>query len=179
EGERAAAMARVGRYGVVTLHRPSNVDDPDQLAALMAMLGELSARLPLLFPVHPRTRARLGAMGFIPPPSLQLLPPLPYQAFLSLWSEAALVITDSGGLQEETTALGVPCLTVRENTERPVTVEMGTNRLAGTDADTVLVMAQSLLDEMDRGEGPDGQVPPLWDGAAALRIVGRLSDALI
>lgn len=174
--EQLAALEAAGRYGVVTLHRPSNVDDPVQLAALLQALATLSARLPLLFPVHPRTLVRVEALGLELPPTLMLLPPLPYRPFLSLWSEAALVLTDSGGLQEETTALGVPCLTIRENTERPITVEMGSNRLVGTDAAKVLAAALASLDALEHGERPgSGGRPPLWDGAAAKRIVAVLA----
>lgn len=174
--EQVSALGLAGRYGVVTLHRPSNVDDPVQLAALLNAMATLSERLPLLFPVHPRTLGRIQALGLRLPPSLMLLPPLPYRPFLALWSEAALVLTDSGGLQEETTALGVPCLTIRENTERPVTVEMGSNRLVGVDAAKVLAAARSTLDALDRGERPgSGMRPPLWDGAAAKRIVSVLA----
>jgi UDP-N-acetylglucosamine 2-epimerase (non-hydrolysing) len=176
QAEQAAAVAAAGRYGVVTLHRPSNVDDEVQLVALLEALGALSQRLPLLFPVHPRTLGRIKALNLSLPPTLVLLPPLPYRPFLALWSEAALVLTDSGGLQEETTALGVPCMTIRENTERPVTVAMGSNRLVGTRAADVLVAAHECLDALDRGEPPRrGERPPLWDGAAARRIVEVLA----
>jgi len=176
-----AGRALAGRFGVVTLHRPSNVDEPAQLAALMAALGALAERLPLIFPVHPRTRDRLAALGLAPAPGLHLLPPLPYRPFLALWRRAALVLTDSGGLQEETTALGIPCLTVRDNTERPVTVELGTNRIAGTDAARVLALARQRLDELDAaGTAPvPVRRPPLWDGRSAARIVERLAADLL
>ncbi len=190
-----AAGARTavrGRFGVVTLHRPANVDAPAQLRGLMMALGALSARLPLLFPVHPRTRARLDALGLPASPGLHLLPPLPYRPFLALWRHAALVLTDSGGLQEETTALGIPCLTLRDNTERPVTIELGTNQIAGTDPARVLALAERRLDEIAaadaiaRAGAPGGtgtsappvRRPPLWDGHAATRIVARLADDL-
>jgi len=170
-----------GRFGVVTLHRPANVDEPAQLAALMGALGALAARLPLLFPVHPRTRARLDALGLAPAPGLHLLPPLPYRPFLALWRHATLVLTDSGGLQEETTALGIPCLTVRDNTERPVTVELGTNQIAGTDPARVLALASQRLDALEAARGQPHPVsrPPMWDGQAAARIVGRLAGDLL
>lgn len=176
-----AAAVPAGRFGVVTLHRPANVDEPRQLAALMDALGQLAARLPLLFPVHPRTRARLDAMGLRPAAGLFLLPPLPYQPFLSLWRRAALVLTDSGGLQEETTALGIPCLTVRDNTERPVTVDLGTNLLAGTDPARVLALASQRLDALEAAPAGGAPVrrPPLWDGLAATRIVARLAEDLL
>lgn len=174
--EQVAAVSRAGRYGVVTLHRPSNVDDAGQLAALMQALSSLSERVPLIFPVHPRTRGRIESLGLQWPSTLMLLPPLPYRPFLALWSEAALVLTDSGGLQEETTALGVPCLTLRDNTERPITVERGSNQLVGTDAGKVLAAAHACLDALDRGERAGvGSRPPLWDGAAAQRIVAVLA----
>ncbi len=161
------------RFGVVTLHRPANVDEPGQLAGLMDALGTLSARLPLLFPVHPRTRARLAELGRKPAPGLHLLPPLPYQPFLALWRRAALVLTDSGGLQEETTALGIPCLTLRENTERPVTVDLGTNEIAGTNPDRVLELALKRLAACDghwpspppssaSGRGSSEALGPVW-----------------
>lgn len=168
------ALRRAGPYGVVTLHRPSNVDDAAQLRGLVQALADFSTELPLLFPVHPRTRARLDALGLDLPPTLHLLPPLPYQPFLSLWSGATLVLTDSGGLQEETTALGVPCLTLREHTERPITVDLGSNTVAGTDPARVLALARQVL----REGGKRGQRPPLWDGQAARRIVAVLADAL-
>ena len=188
-GARAAVR---GRFGVVTLHRPANVDAPAQLRGLMMALGALSARLPLLFPVHPRTRARLDALGLPAAPGLHLLPPLPYRPFLALWRHAALVLTDSGGLQEETTALGIPCLTLRDNTERPVTIELGTNQIAGTDPARVLALAERRLDEIAAADaiaragapggagtaGPPVRRPPLWDGHAATRIVARLADDL-
>lgn len=176
-----ARHAIAGRFGVVTLHRPSNVDEPAQLAALMAALGTLAGRLPLLFPVHPRTRDRLAALGLAPTRGLHLLPPLPYRPFLALWRRAALVLTDSGGLQEETTALGIPCLTVRDNTERPVTVDLGTNRIAGTDAARVLALAGRRLDELDAAGPGTAPVrrPPLWDGRSAARIVERLATDLL
>lgn len=177
--EQEAALASTGRYGVVTLHRPSNVDDAGQLTALLLALGRLSERLPLLFPVHPRTMGRIEALGLELPASLVLLPPLSYQPFLSLWSGAAVVLTDSGGLQEETTALGVPCLTIRENTERPITVDLGTNRLVGTDANVVLAMAHALLDALESGLWVPGRRPPLWDGSSASRIVSVLGRDLV
>lgn len=167
------------RFGVVTLHRPANVDDPGQLAGLMDALGTLSARLPLLFPVHPRTRARLAELGRATAPGLHLLPPLPYQPFLALWRRATLVLTDSGGLQEETTALGIPCLTLRENTERPVTVDLGTNEIAGTNPARILELALKRLAACEGQALKAVRRPPLWDGHAATRIVARLADDLL
>jgi UDP-N-acetylglucosamine 2-epimerase (non-hydrolysing) len=157
-------------YAVVTLHRPSNVDVPETLAGLLAVFGRISERLPVIFPAHPRTRARIAESELVVPPGVQLLPPLGYLDFLKLWSESRLVLTDSGGLQEETTALGVPCLTLRERTERPVTVTQGTNRVVGTDARTIL----SAVAEMLATERLPTRPPALWDGQTAARIVSAL-----
>lgn len=160
-----------GRYAVATLHRPSNVDDPASLAGLVRMLSSLAERLPVVFPVHPRTMARIESTG-IPHPGLQLLPPQGYLDFLGLTSQARLVLTDSGGVQEETTILRIPCLTLRENTERPVTIEQGTNQLAGTDPDKVFSMALRILD----APPPASQVPEFWDGRASCRILDALEN---
>jgi len=154
-------------YALVTLHRPSNVDQPATLAALVAVLNELSARLPMLFPVHPRTSRRLSDFGIAPAPTLRLCEPLPYLAFLGLMARARCVLTDSGGIQEETTALGVPCLTLRRNTERPVTLTHGTNRLVGTDPAAIRAAFEAALEQSPR-RAPR---PPLWDGQASRRIV--------
>ena len=159
------------RYGVVTLHRPSNVDEEDALRGIMGALRELSEELPLVFPVHPRTRANIERFGIDPGPDVTLLSPMAYMDFLNLWKDAALVLTDSGGLQEETTALGVPCITARENTERPITVDEGTNVLAGTDPAEILTAAKEIL----RSGGKQGRQPALWDGHAAVRIVDILN----
>lgn len=168
--ERAPHRAALGeRYALVTLHRPSNVDDPDELARIVAALAEIGRELPVAFPVHPRTRARLRALPAAE--GLRLLEPQGYLDFLALQRHAALVITDSGGIQEETTYLGVPCLTVRENTERPITVSVGTNTLVGRDMGR-------LRDEVARilgGTARRGAVPPLWDGRAGERIADVLT----
>jgi UDP-N-acetylglucosamine 2-epimerase (non-hydrolysing) len=163
-----------GRYGVVTLHRPSNVDDPATLARIAAALKDISAELPLIFPVHPRTRAKLREFGIDLGHNVKLAGPQAYMAFLSLWKDAAVVLTDSGGLQEETTALGVPCVTIRDNTERPITVDEGTNVLAGTDPARIALETRKVL----RGEGKQGKRPRLWDGKAAERIVAILAREL-
>ena len=163
-----------GRYGVVTLHRPSNVDDPVALAGIVAALGAIARRLPLVFPVHPRTRASLERFGIALPPGVQPCAPQPFMAFLALWKDAAVVLTDSGGLQEESTALGVPCVTLRENTERPITLEEGTNTLAGTDPAAIERAALAALE----GRNPTPRRPALWDGLAAQRIVARLETLL-
>lgn len=154
-------------YGLVTLHRPSNVDEPAMLHQIMQTLFDISEEIPLIFPLHPRTRQHLRALSLQPATSnLQLVDPLGYLEFLALQRHARLVITDSGGIQEETTYLGVPCLTVRENTERPVTVTLGTNRLVGQDMQRLRAAAQDVL----AGSAQAGQIPPLWDGQAGTRI---------
>ena len=161
------------RYILVTLHRPSNVDDLPWLDSMLQTLAELSDHTPVLFPVHPRTakalndlRKRQGAE------QVRLLEPLPYLPFLALQQKASLVITDSGGIQEETTFLGIPCLTVRENTERPITVEYGTNLLVGRDLDLLREAAHRILG----GEKKQGRVPALWDGRASERIAEIVSS---
>ncbi len=157
------------RYVLVTLHRPSNVDDVDWLRSLMDMFREISREVPILFPVHPRTRGRMAEAGIELSgcgSNLQILDPAPYLEFLALQTKAAAVITDSGGIQEETTFLGIPCLTVRENTERPITVTMGTNTLVGRDIDRLRTELEAVL----AGQIKHGSVPPLWDGRAAERI---------
>jgi UDP-N-acetylglucosamine 2-epimerase (non-hydrolysing) len=171
---KAAHGAPGARYGVVTLHRPSNVDDAVTFARIGGALREIALELPLIFPVHPRTRANLDKFGIDLGPNITLAGPQAYMAFLNLWKDAAVVLTDSGGLQEETTALGVPCVTIRENTERPVTVDEGSNVLAGTDPVLIVGEARKVL----RGEGKLGQRPHLWDGKAAERIVAILTREL-
>lgn len=163
-----------GRYGVVTLHRPSNVDNPEMLAGIAGALNKIADRLPLVFPVHPRTRANLQAIGHELSPHIHLMAPQAYMSFLNLWKDAVVVLTDSGGLQEETTALGVPCLTLRENTERPVTVDEGTNTLAGTNPAHI---EQLALQAIGSG-GKRGKRPALWDGHAAERTVQILAALL-
>jgi UDP-N-acetylglucosamine 2-epimerase (non-hydrolysing) len=155
------------RFALVTLHRPSNVDDVQWLGTMLKELSEISLDLPVLFPVHPRTAERLRAAGINGKrDTLRLITPLPYLDFLALQTRATAVITDSGGIQEETTFLGVPCLTVRENTERPITSEMGTNTLVGRSIPRVRAELQKILD----GGAKKGTVPPLWDGRASERI---------
>ena len=160
-------------YGLLTLHRPSNVDDPATLRALLEVLAEVSRKIPLLFPVHPRTRTRFTE-GVTLPDSLRLIDPQPYLAFLGLMAKARLVLTDSGGIQEETTALDVPCLTLRENTERPATLDLGSNRLVGNDGDAI----RSGVDEILAGAWGAAERPPLWDGRAAERIADVVVDWL-
>jgi UDP-N-acetylglucosamine 2-epimerase (non-hydrolysing) len=154
-------------YGLVTLHRPSNVDEPEMLRRLMSTLGQIADDLPLIFPIHPRTRQKLATLSLsIGNQRLHVINPLGYLDFLALQRHATVVITDSGGVQEETTYLGVPCLTVRENTERPVTVTMGTNILIGHALDRLRVAIHSIRDSTIR----PSQIPPLWDGKASERI---------
>jgi UDP-N-acetylglucosamine 2-epimerase (non-hydrolysing) len=164
-------------FGLVTLHRPSNVDDPETLGSLLDTLATLAEDLPLIFPVHPRTRARLEAAGLWERAagSLLVLPPVDYLNMLGLMAGARLVLTDSGGVQEETTALGVPCLTLRENTERPITVDQGTNTIVGRDAELIRRVAAEVL----RDGGKTGRIPELWDGRAAERIARDLSAWLM
>jgi UDP-N-acetylglucosamine 2-epimerase (non-hydrolysing) len=160
-------------YGVVTMHRPSNVDDPATLEALLRTLGEVAQKLPLVFALHPRTRGnieRFGLGGLLDARRTALLPPQGYLEMLGLMSRATVMLTDSGGLQEESTALGVPCLTLRENTERPITVEQGTNTLVGRDREAILQGVEQVL----AGQGKRGRVPELWDGRAAERIAADL-----
>ena len=169
---------RAGQYAVLTLHRPSNVDDREAFGRIVAALEMIQRDLPIVFPVHPRTRKNLessslgshvGAMD-----NLRLIEPVGYLDFLKLMSLAKFVLTDSGGIQEETTILNVPCLTLRENTERPVTVEVGTNRIVGTEVNTILAAYRDIVAGRVRQEG----IPELWDGKAAKRIVGVMAQRL-
>ena len=163
-----------GRYVLVTLHRPSNVDDPDWLGHMLRALEEIGRDLTVLFPVHPRTRQRLAEAGVnVANSTVRLMDPLPYIDFLGLQTKATVVITDSGGIQEETTYLGVPCLTVRENTERPITVDVGTNILVGRDVGRLRREFEQVVNERPK----KGQNPPLWDGHAAERIADVLCGA--
>jgi UDP-N-acetylglucosamine 2-epimerase (non-hydrolysing) len=158
-------------YALVTLHRPANVDDSEILKGILSSLLEVSTRLNVVFPVHPRTRQRMAKLG-LPAAKLHLLEPLPYIEFLALQKRARVVITDSGGIQEETTYLGVPCLTLRNNTERPITVELGTNVLVGQDGNQLRSELSKILD----GRGKAGKIPPLWDGRAGERIAEILGS---
>jgi len=164
-------------YGVVTLHRPSNVDDAASLSAIVNVLAEVARQLPLVFVLHPRTQAnleRFGLAGQLDPRRVATLPPQGYLEMLGLMAPATLVLTDSGGLQEETTALGVPCLTMRENTERPITIEQGTNTMVGSNREAILQGVAEIL----AGRGKRGRVPELWDGRAAQRIADDLAHWL-
>jgi len=158
------------RFALLTLHRPSNVDSTEKLAELLGAIDAIAAEVPVVFPVHPRTQQRLVQADIAHHPQLHLTPPLGYLDFLCLLSKATLVLTDSGGIQEETTALGVSCLTLRTNTERPITIAEGTNQLVGTNPARILAAAREIL----RGKNKTGRIPPLWDGHAAERIVETL-----
>ncbi len=162
------------KYGVVTLHRPSNVDSAEALERIATVLRAVSPELPLVFPVHPRTRANIEKFGINLGANVTLMGPQAYMSFLHLWKDAVVVLTDSGGLQEETTALGVACITMRENTERPITVDEGSNVLAGTDPAVIIPLA---LDTIKNG-GKKGRRPALWDGKSAERIVAILAEKL-
>jgi UDP-N-acetylglucosamine 2-epimerase (non-hydrolysing) len=162
------------RFAVLTLHRPSNVDSTEKLSQLISAIDAVAAEVPVIFPVHPRTQQRLTQAGITHHPQLRIIPPVGYLDFLCLLSKATLVLTDSGGIQEETTALGVPCLTLRENTERPITISEGTNLLVGTDPAKIVAAAQNIL----QGNSKSGRIPPLWDGHAAERIVAILQCVL-
>jgi UDP-N-acetylglucosamine 2-epimerase (non-hydrolysing) len=174
-GDPGGALALGERYGVLTLHRPSTVDHPAVLAPLLGAIGTASKRLPIVFPVHPRTRRQLDGSGLSAMlanlPGLRPVAPLGYLDMLALMERAELVLTDSGGVQEETTFLGVPCLTLRHATERPATVVDGTNRVIGTRPERVLAEIGRILD----GDRPPARRPPLWDGRAAERVAAVLA----
>jgi len=165
-------------FGIVTMHRPSNVDQQDILASLLEVLREISSSIPLVFALHPRTKANIDRFGLghlINSSRMIMLPPQGYLEMLGLMGGARIVLTDSGGLQEETTALGVPCLTLRENTERPITVEQGTNTMVGRNIDAIRHHASEIL----AGRGKSGRIPELWDGHTAERIASDLATWLI
>ena len=167
-------LASGAKFAVVTLHRPANVDEQETLQDIVHTLRTASQRLPLIWPLHPRTRANLERFGLaaaLDPARIVALPPQGYLEMVGLMRAAALVLTDSGGIQEETTVLGVPCLTLRENTERPITIERGTNTLVGLDPERIVAAAMRALSE----PRPTGRVPELWDGRAAVRIVDVLT----
>ena len=177
-GAPPAAVEHPAGYGVVTLHRPSNVDRVEALSQALTILRDVGERLPLVCALHPRTQQnieRFGLAHLLDTARLVVLPSLGYLDMLGLMASAKLVLTDSGGMQEETTALGVPCLTMRENTERPITVEQGTNTLVGRDRERIL----SVVDEIARSGGKRGRVPELWDGHAAERIAEHLARWLV
>jgi UDP-N-acetylglucosamine 2-epimerase (non-hydrolysing) len=163
-----------GEYGVVTLHRPANVDERDSLSQLIGVLAEVSHQLPLIFPIHPRTRARIELFGLNcqleAAPNIRIAPPLGYLDFLSLTSQAKVIVTDSGGLQEESTVLGVPCLTMRPNTERPSTVTVGTSTLIGSDFEMLRREFRRVLS----GTYKAGRIPDFWDGQTARRVLAAM-----
>ncbi|MBV9084707.1 MAG: UDP-N-acetylglucosamine 2-epimerase (non-hydrolyzing) [Acidobacteriaceae bacterium] len=161
------------RFGLVTLHRPANVDDAGHLAEIVSALTAIAEDLPLYWPMHPRTRSRIDASGIHVSDRIHIIEPLGYLDFLCLESKASLILTDSGGIQEESTVLGVPCLTLRDNTERPITIECGTNRLAGTRADTILRAWRETRTSPKRGV-----IPPLWDGHAGERCLTAIKHFL-
>ncbi|MBV9265016.1 MAG: UDP-N-acetylglucosamine 2-epimerase (non-hydrolyzing) [Acidobacteriaceae bacterium] len=161
------------RFGLVTLHRPANVDDTVQLSGIVSALTEIARALPLYWPMHPRTRARIQAGTLTLPEAIHALEPLGYFDFLCMQAGADLILTDSGGVQEESTVLGVPCLTLRNNTERPVTVECGTNRLAGTTTESILEAWHQ-----SRNSPKQGRTPPLWDGRAGVRSAAAIKQFL-
>jgi UDP-N-acetylglucosamine 2-epimerase (non-hydrolysing) len=177
-GANTALLSDPQGYVVVTLHRPSNVDQVETLRPLLAVMREVSEKLPVIFALHPRTRAnieRFGLSDLVSSERIVLLPPQGYLEMLGLMASAKLVLTDSGGLQEETTALGIPCLTMRENTERPITVDHGTNTMVGSDRAAIL----RGVDEILAGGSKRGRIPEFWDGQAAERIAADLAQWLI
>jgi UDP-N-acetylglucosamine 2-epimerase (non-hydrolysing) len=176
--ERRQTLERVGvaagNYATLTVHRPSNVDIPEVLSGIVEVMIELSRELPIVWPIHPRSSKMLAQSGLLRRidgnPGFKLIDPLGYLDMLTLNRRARVILTDSGGLQEEATVLGVPCITLRQNTERPVTVEAGANRLAGNQPEGIRAAVRSVLD----GNGPNIRIPELWDGKAAVRIVDVL-----
>jgi UDP-N-acetylglucosamine 2-epimerase (non-hydrolysing) len=164
-------------YALLTLHRPSNVDMRDSFARILDALESISTRLPIVFPVHPRTKKTIAELGLSERvesmKELRMVEPLGYLDFLNLSSSARLVLTDSGGIQEETTALGIPCITLRENTERPITVEMGTNVIVGTDTSKIISAATAALNSSAK---TTLRQPPLWDGHTSERILDALEQ---
>lgn len=173
-----ALIAGQAGYGIVTLHRPSNVDDAGTLSSLLGVLREISEEIPLVFALHPRTKnniERFGLLHLIDASRMIMLPPQGYLEMLGLMAGARIVLTDSGGLQEETTALGVPCLTMRENTERPITVDQGTNTMVGRDIAAIRHHTAETL----AGKGKSGRVPEFWDGHTAERIAADLAGWLL
>ncbi|CAG9933526.1 non-hydrolyzing UDP-N-acetylglucosamine 2-epimerase [Candidatus Nitrotoga arctica] len=164
-------------YAILTAHRPSNVDDPDTLRSLLQTTLKISTKLPIIFPMHPRTRDMIQKFGLnkiLDVPTVLQLPPMGYLEMLGLMKDARVVLTDSGGIQEETTALGIPCITLRNNTERPITVDEGTNTIAGLDSEKIL----TIFDEIMLTGGKTGRIPEFWDGQASTRIAAEILDWL-
>jgi len=171
-------FSEISEYAVLTLHRPANVDNPVVLERLLTILAEISQQLPILFPLHPRTKVKIEAFGLeaiLRESRIMQTPPLGYLEMLGLVKSAKLVLTDSGGLQEETTALGVPCVTLRENTERPITVTEGTNTIVGSDPDKI----RACVEEIFSTGGKQGRIPALWDGQAAKRIIRVIEETML
>jgi len=165
-------------FAMLTMHRPSNVDDPETFSRILSALEVIQRDMPILFPIHPRTRKNLAALGLQDRidsfQNIHLLEPMGYLDFLKLNSCAKIVLTDSGGIQEETTVLKVPCITLRESTERPITAEIGSNQIVGTDPEKIITAYRNAIS----GEWRESQIPPLWDGKAAERIVGLMLERL-
>jgi UDP-N-acetylglucosamine 2-epimerase (non-hydrolysing) len=177
DANRASALGVTKDYAVLTMHRPSNVDDPDMLRTLLETTVTISASLPVIFPMHPRTRAmveKFGLSAMLDIPQIIQLPPMGYLEMLGLMKDARVVLTDSGGIQEETTALGVPCITLRNNTERPITVDEGTNTIAGQAPANIL----AAFDDIMKNGGKKGRVPQFWDGRASERIAAAVREWL-
>ncbi len=171
------ALVKEKQYSLVTMHRPSNVDEPEVLERLLEAIAKTSQTIPVIFPVHPRTSSKIKEFKldkYLQNDQIITLPPLGYMQLVGLMKSAKLVITDSGGIQEETTALGIPCITIRENTERPITVDQGTNTIVGTNSELI----QETFDEIINHGGKSGREPELWDGHAAERIVKDIASWL-
>jgi UDP-N-acetylglucosamine 2-epimerase (non-hydrolysing) len=166
---------RPGQYALLTLHRPFNVDDPKTLLRLLHLFGDLSHKLPIVFPVHPRTKKRVESLGYSALPGFYLVEPVDYLDSLCLQKQSKLVLTDSGGIQEETSCLGIPCLTLRQNTERPITVELGTSTIVGNDENLI----RGTFEQVLAGQYKQGQPIPLWDGHTAERVADSLQDLVL
>ncbi len=172
-GMKAVVSTDESEYAVLTLHRPSNVDNKEKLGDILSALAAISKDMKIIFPIHPRTQKNIDTFNLsnlLKSSNIKVIPPMPYLEFLCLWKDAALVLTDSGGIQEETTALGIPCFTIRDNTERPVTIKEGTNILVGTTGRAIL----SAYRRFKRGDRKQGKVPKFWDGKTAKRIINIL-----
>ena len=175
QGNPIANETKNSDYAVVTLHRPSNVDDMEKLKDILMALQEISSDMDMYFPIHPRTEKNIKNFDLhylIEDSNIKLMPPMPYLEFLALWKDSSIVLTDSGGLQEETTVLGIPCFTLRENTERPITIEKGTNILVGTSKEKIIEEYRKFK----AGIRKKGKIPELWDGKTAYRIIEILSN---
>jgi UDP-N-acetylglucosamine 2-epimerase (non-hydrolysing) len=163
-----------GKYALLTLHRPSNVDDPAKLARLLDLFADLSQNIPFVFPVHPRTKKQIESIGYMPSADFHMVDPVDYLDSLCLQNQSKLVLTDSGGIQEETSCLGIPCLTLRQNTERPVTVELGTSTIVGNDE----ILIRTTFEQVLAGRYKQGQTIPLWDGHTSERVADSLENLM-